>query len=261
MSDRLLRDRIEAMTADIPCINVRVYDSLPSTNASLRSEARQGAPDGLVLLADHQTDGYGRYGRTFHSPEGSGLYMSLLLRPEGTADTSLLVTAAAAVAVSEAIEDLTGKTCGIKWVNDLILDGRKVCGILAEGAFLPASDRLAYIALGIGVNVTEPIGGFPSEIREIAGAILHDAETDFRNRLAAAVLRRFFAYYRELPSKTFYQAYRDRLFFLGKPIRVIRNGAEASAIALDVDDKFRLLVRYEDGREELLSSGEIGIKL
>jgi len=243
------------------CLSVRRFDCLPSTNRFLCEKAKRGMPEGLVVIAEHQTEGYGRYGRAFCSPEGTGLYMSILLRPEGTPEISLLITTAAAVAVSEAIEELTGRRCGIKWVNDLILDGKKVCGILTEGALCADSARLDYAVLGIGINVTEPIGGFPAEIRDVAGALLEAPEAGFRNRLATAILHRFFEYYRQLEKRTFFDGYRQRLFFLGKQVSILRTGQEiAKAIALDVDRDFRLLVRYDDGRVEALSSGEIGIK-
>jgi len=262
MTDRLSQNHIQEALSDLSFCVVKVYDELVSTNLTVREAAKAGASEGLVVIADQQTGGYGRYGRAFHSPDGTGLYMSVLLRPEGTPETAQLITTAAAVAVAEAIEELTGRHCGIKWVNDLILDGKKVCGILTEGALKASSSSLDYAILGIGINVTEPTGGFPSDIQCVAGAILTDEQVDFRNRLAATVLRRFFGYYRCLAARGFFDAYRERLFFLGQPVRILRAGREERrAVALDIDGDFRLLVRYDDGREEALSSGEIGIRL
>lgn len=262
MTDRLSQSRIQEALSDLPFCKVQVYDELVSTNLTVREAAKAGASEGMVVIADQQTGGYGRYGRSFCSPNGTGLYMSVLLRPEGTPETALLITTAAAVAVAEAIEELAGRRCGIKWVNDLILDGKKVCGILTEGGFSADSSRLAYAILGIGINVTEPKDGFPADLQGIAGAILPVEQADFRNRLAATVLRRFFGYYRCLAERSFFDAYRERLFFLGQSVRILRAGQEESgAVALDIDRDFRLLVRYDDGREEAMSSGEIGIRL
>jgi BirA family biotin operon repressor/biotin-[acetyl-CoA-carboxylase] ligase len=262
MTDRLSQSCIQEALSDLPFCKVQVYDELVSTNLTVREAAKAGASESMVVIADQQTGGYGRYGRSFCSPNGTGLYMSVLLRPEGTPETALLITTAAAVAVAEAIEELTGRYCGIKWVNDLILDGKKVCGILTEGALKASSSSLDYAILGIGINVTEPTGGFPADIQGIAGAILTREQEDFRNRLAATVLRRFFGYYWCLATRGFFDAYRQRLFFLGQPVRILGAGREESrAVALDIDGDFRLLVRYDDGREEALSSGEIGIRL
>ncbi len=262
MIDRLSQTCIQAFLPDLPFCRVQVYSELASTNRTVREAAKAGASEGLVVIAEKQTGGYGRYGRSFCSPDGTGLYMSVLLRPEGSPETALLITTAAAVAVAEAIEELTGRRCGIKWVNDLILDGKKICGILTEGALKPLSSSLDYAILGIGINVTEPMGGFPAEIQGIAGSLLATSEADFRNRLAAAVLRRFFGYYRCLTERSFFDAYRERLFFLGQPVRILRAGQEETeAIAFDIDRDFRLLVRYDDGRVEAISSGEIGIRL
>jgi BirA family biotin operon repressor/biotin-[acetyl-CoA-carboxylase] ligase len=172
-----------------------------------------------------------------------------------------LITTAAAVAVAEAIETVVGKCCGIKWVNDLILDGKKVCGILTEGAFRQDSHILDYAVLGIGVNVTVPEDDFHEEIRDIAGALAHEPVHNLRNRLVAEILQRFEGYYANLAQKAFLASYRKRLFFLGKTIRVLRGGLEFSATAVTLDEDLRLVVRYDDGREEALSSGEIAIKL
>ncbi len=261
MTDRLSKETIETLLGYEKHFTLQVYDSVTSTNAMAKEAAKSGSPEGLVLLADHQTGGYGRYGRIFHSPDGTGLYMSLLLRPDGKVSDVLRITTAAAVATAEAIEETVGKVCGIKWVNDLILGGKKVCGILTEGAFPSSSDRLSYAVLGIGINVTEPSAGFPEDIRSIAGAITDEPSENLRNRLVASILRNFWEYYGDLGGERLYFAYRDRLCFLGQTVRVIRGDSEESAVALTVDRDYRLVVRYDDGRDEALSSGEIAIKL
>ena len=151
---------------------ILVYDHLPSTNQTAREMAADGALDGTVVLAHKQSAGRGRLGRSFFSPDGTGLYMSLILRRDLTAADALRLTPMAAVATAEAIEDMVGHKVDIKWVNDIYLDQKKVCGILTEGSVDPTSGRLAYAVIGIGVNITPPDGGFPEEIRQVAGAIL-----------------------------------------------------------------------------------------
>ncbi len=261
MSDRLSKEKVDALLGEDNPFTIQIYDCIASTNTTAKEAARNGSMEGLVILADRQIGGYGRYGRSFHSPGGTGLYMSILLRPKAAASTTLFLTIAAAAAVAEAIEETTGKVCGIKWVNDLFLDGKKVCGILTEGAITPSSDRLDYAVLGIGINVTEPKNGFPDELQLIAGSIVKDNTADLRNRLAAAILSRFARYYRNFEDKAFYASYCERLFFLGQSILVLKNGQETVATAICVDDDFRLHVRYEDGSEEALSSAEIAIKV
>jgi len=261
MIDCLSKERLEELLGDKSCFTVQIYDCIPSTNTAAKEAARGGAPEGLVIIADCQTGGYGRYQRMFYSPGESGLYMSLLLRPQKNVADVTLITTAAAVAVAEAIEEMVGRSCDIKWVNDLLLDGKKICGILTEGAFHTSGTSLDYAVLGIGINVSEPHGGFPEEIRRIAGAIVQDPTDGFRNRLAAAILRRFWGYYRNLDEKSHLNAYRKRLAFLGQKVTVIKGEASFLATALAVDGEMRLHVRYEDGRKEALSSGEIAIKL
>ncbi|MBO5929451.1 MAG: biotin--[acetyl-CoA-carboxylase] ligase, partial [Clostridia bacterium] len=148
----------------------KAYALLDSTNTELCRLAREGAPEGTVIFADEQQKGRGRRGHTFFSPL-SGLYMSLLLRPQAEV-SPLHITTAAAVAVAEAIEQLTGIPAGIKWVNDIYCNGKKVCGILTEGAFFPGSAQLQYAVLGIGINVG--LMEFPEELREIATSVSNE---------------------------------------------------------------------------------------
>ncbi len=241
-------------------LTVRTFRSLPSTNREVKSAAAAGAPEGLVVLAERQTGGYGRRGRAFFSPDTTGLYMSLLLRPSLPAPASLLITTAAAVAAAEAVEELGGAPAGIKWVNDVIVGGRKVCGILTEAALSLESGSLDYAVLGIGVNLTSPAGGFPRELAGIAGAISDRPIPNGRCRLAASILRRFLPLYDHLSDASFFEAYRSRLTLLGKRITVLRGEEEREAEAIGLERDFRLLVRYSDGSTEALSSGEVSTR-
>ncbi len=243
--------------------DVQVYGEVDSTNSLAREQAAAGAPEGTVILADRQKQGRGRRGRQFFSPEGSGLYMSIILRPD--ADTSpLYITTAAAVAVAEAIEEAAGISAAIKWVNDVYCRGRKVCGILTEGAF--DSGALQYAVLGIGVNVVSPTGGFPSEIETRAGAVFDDKTPPTahpREELAAAIITRFWVYYRALSAKAFLPAYRSRDLLKERTIEVLDlNGVVIQkATALGISDEFELLIQDENGDTRALSSGEVSLRL
>lgn len=244
----------EAAGLAISCI-----DSCLSTNSLLREAGLQAAPEGRVLIAKSQSVGRGRRGRSFFSPGGSGLYLSLLLRPAGGFERATGITTMAAAAMCAAIEELSGSTAGIKWVNDIFIDGKKVCGILTEA--VPHTDgSLAFVVLGAGVNVFQPPGGFPEELAGIAGSVLPAEEESARERLAAAFLNRFMTYYRADEHSAHFEDYRRRSLALGRRVRVIGPSGEREGTALGLDDACRLLVQWDDGTREYLSSGEISIR-
>ena len=210
--------RIQSLlTGPAQTMKVEVRREVSSTNTLLKQAAAEGAPEGTVLIACRQTAGKGRLGRSFYSPEETGLYMSVLLRPELKVQDSLLITTAAAVAAAEAIEKTTGVKAEIKWVNDIYCRRKKTAGILTEGSIRPGSDQLAYAVLGIGINVWKPKNDFPAEIQSIAGSILEEScfDEDLRNRLAAAILNEFMRLYPKLSEIQFMDAYRQRSFLLG----------------------------------------------
>ncbi len=243
------------------CFRVETYHTVDSTNAIARERAIEGEPEGLAVIASAQTAGRGRKGRSFFSPDNTGIYMSLLLRPRIHAGLALRITTVAAVSVCQAIEKLSESKPGIKWVNDIYIDGRKVCGILTETALEAAGGMLEYAVLGIGVNALEPEGGFPEEIRDIAGSVFSAQDGDLRAELAAEIINCFAENYARLDDEGFAEEYRRRCIVPGKRVMVLKQDSTREAYALDVDDECRLLVRYDDGSGELLCSGEISIKL
>ena len=262
-SDILSRASIEKHLGESGGLfHIEVYSELASTNALTKEKAVAGAAEGAVTVADTQTGGRGRFGRTFFSPAGSGIYMSLLLRPKFKAEEATMITAAAAVAVAEAIEAVTGVEARIKWVNDVYFRGKKVCGILTEGAFDMESGGMEYAILGIGVNVAAPNGGFPGELAERAGAVFDGAAppAGTRSRLIAEILRRFRAYYEKLTDRLFIKAYQARSFLIGQELDVIAGDSVRTARALEVDDGCRLVVRFDDGTVKALSSGEVSVR-
>ncbi len=244
---------------------LELHDTIDSTNLRCKALGESDAPKGTVVIAAHQTAGRGRMGRTFFSPADTGLYMSVLLRPLIPPSEALSITTCAAVCVSEAVERLTGKMCGIKWVNDIYMAGKKVCGILTEAAFSPDGSGLRYAVLGIGINILPPAGDFPAELTGIATSLFNKpnidrADTDLRTILAADILNRFFNYYPHLSEKTFFDGYRNRLFLRGQPVEILWGNTVGSGICLDVDRDFRLLVRHDNGQVEALHSGEVRVK-
>lgn len=234
-----------------------------STNALLKQNA-QGEQEGLVLIAEKQTAGHGRFGRHFFSPAHCGLYMSILLRPSLPAAVAApLLTVAAATAVTEAAEALSGEAFGIKWVNDVLKDGKKVAGILTEGALCPTSDRLEYAVLGIGINVHSPKEGFDSSLAGVAGAVFSAPRPHARLSLASKVLERFLYYYRLLPQVAFRQSYLDHSLLVGQDVTIsfpAWDRPARQAKVTGIDEQFRLCVRYGNGEEEALNSGEVSAK-
>lgn len=243
-------------------MELSVFPALNSTNALAREKAMTGAPDGYTIIANSQTGGRGRRGRTFYSPPDTGIYMSLVLRPPHySSQQAVRLTTMAAVAACEAIEAVSGEKAQIKWVNDIYVRGKKVCGILTEASFGLEDGCLEYAVLGIGINVFPPADGFPDEIKDIAGTVFRKAQNDGKNQLAAEFLNRFMRYYAMPQESDYVDNYRSRSMVIGKEIQVIFSDCTKKANALDVDKDCRLIVEYEDGRIESLYSGEISIKV
>jgi len=240
-------------------LSVQVYDTVDSTNTLAKRLADEGAPEGAVVIASHQTAGKGTRGRSFYSPDQTGLYMSVVLRPTMHAKDALLITTAAAVAVCRAVERVSQKQPFIKWVNDIYCDGKKVCGILTESVLKTGSAMLDYAVLGVGVNVSLPTSGFPKDIEQIAGTVF-DTPTD-ASPLAALILDEFFSLYTALGERSFVREYRERSCLLGREITVCNGGDTAKAVALDIDDDCRLVVRFENGDEQALSSGDVSVRI
>lgn len=241
--------------------SVTVYKSISSTNDAARQLAASGAPEGTAVVARCQTGGRGRKGRSFFSPPDSGVYISLVLRPQLTAEKTLYITTAAAVAVAQAIEEVAGCPAAIKWVNDIYVHGKKVCGILTEGAFDAETGSLDFAVVGIGINVSVPPGGFPPELEERAGAVFERAPGDASPRLAAGVIDRFMQYYKDLAKKPFLPDYKKRMFLTGKKVTVVAGSRSYAAVAGEVDDDLALCVTDENGQTHRLQSGEVTIAL
>ncbi|MBQ6266583.1 MAG: biotin--[Clostridia bacterium] len=223
-------------------------ESVDSTN----DYAKRNAPSLLqptLIVADAQTNGKGRRGRSFFSPRGTGLYMTLLL-DYGLEPT--LLTVSAGVAAAEAIERLTGVSPQIKWVNDLYLDGKKFGGILAETFRVRG---FPYYMVGLGINLTT--ADFPSDLPHATALHIDCDRSTLAHRIADEILE-LVTY---TPQEEILARYRSRLCMLGRPISYERCGREIHAVAQDIDEKARLIVRKADGGTDLLAYGEISIHL
>lgn len=237
-----------------------VYDTVSSTFDPVREAALRGEKEGYAVIAKTQTAGRGRRGRGFFSPQGSGVYLSLLLRPDMGAEDALSVTTAAAVAASMACEKAAGVRTEIKWVNDIYIGGRKICGILTEASVDFESGGLEWAILGIGFNLADPEGGFPEEIRDTA-ASLYGMECPplAAPMLAAAFLDEFYPIYRSLPGREHMAWYKERSYLDGRDITVHAAGGDYSARAIGVTENAGLLIELPDGERRVLSSGDVSV--
>ena len=248
------------LRSEIQNMEICVTDIVESTNVSVRDKANMGKPEGYMILANEQTAGRGRLSRSFFSPKDTGVYMSLLLRPGNySAKQAVRITTMAAVAMCEAIETVSDEKAEIKWVNDIFVHGKKVCGILTEGSFNLESGLLDYVVLGVGINVYQPKDGFPDELSSVAGAVFEKKQNDVKNRLVSTFLNRFYDYYSAADQMDYVEQYRNRSFVIGKQVTLMLFNESKKAIVVGIDNECRLLVKYPDGTEDCYSSGEISM--
>lgn len=234
---------------------VQVYDTLESSNRTAKLLALDGAPHGTLVLTAHQSAGRGRLGRVFESPAGKGVYLSVLLRPAASAQTA---TIGAAVAVCRAVQELCGLELGIKWVNDLYYQGKKVCGILTEAGTDLESGRLEWLVVGIGLNLTSRPEDWPEELRPIAGSLYPGGPAPVsRAALAGAIARELLGL---CPDFDCLDEYRTRCFVPGHWVTVCTGTESYAAKAVAIDDAGRLIVAREGGRTEALCHGEVSIR-
>ena len=257
-------EAIEAQLERDCCFrDVICLEEVDSTNSHLKRLAASGAEHGTVLIADCQTAGRGRMGRAFASPGGKGLYLSLLLRPETMPPQTMALTAFAAVAVCEAIAAVCTVRPNIKWVNDILVDDRKLCGILTEMSMNAETGQVDYIVIGAGINVLHQLDDFPPGVRDIAVslAMLTD-EPVSRAELAATLMGALSRMYTQclVDAGEYTARYRELSASVGRDIFVIRHGERRAAFAVGIADDCGLTVRYPDGTGETLTHGETSIR-
>ena len=235
------------------------FDTIGSTNDYLKELARQGAPHGTVVIADQQTGGHGRMGRSFQSPGGMGVYMSILLRPDCPASELMHLTCAVAVAMCDAVENACGLRPGIKWTNDLVSGKKKLGGILTELG-LSSTGTVTYTIIGIGINCNQQPQDYSPEIRDIAASLsMVTGTTVDRFRLAAAMMEAIWQL--ELGQKeALLRRYREDCITLGQDIVLVRGDEIRRGKALDIDNSGALLVSFENGSIEAVSSGEVSVR-
>lgn len=247
----------QAVGSEVLCLDVT-----DSTNNECKRLAAQGAKSGLVVIAGEQTGGKGRRGRSFQSLSGKGLYLSVLLRPQCSLSQIQQLTAWCAVAVCRAVERLGDLPCRIKWVNDPLLEGKKLCGILCE---LGVDDdgRLDYVVMGMGINVSQTAEDFGPELSAMATSLgQHMAQPPRRADVAAALIAELNALWEGFPHrrKDYLEEYRRRCVTTGREVRLIREGESRDAFAERINEDFTLHVRFPDGGEEDVFSGEASVR-
>lgn len=241
--------------------NVIVMPTVGSTNDEIK-ERYTGYRQGFTLIAESQTGGRGRLGRSFASPPGTGVYMSVLLHPCFSKEKLGFITLAAAVAVSQAIVQTAGFEPQIKWVNDVVMNGRKLCGILTEANIEGESESVSWVIVGVGINL-RPNPLWSDEVKAVAGALSDFGKVPRRAVLAATFLSHFEKLYHMLEAgneQPLVEAYRSRLCCLGKPITVFTATGQYSALCTGLTDEGHLLIQTEDGQTKTLHSGEISIR-
>lgn len=237
------------------------FDTIDSTNTYCRQN--ESLPDGTVVIAAQQTAGKGRLGRSFQSAD-SGVFLSVLLKPKLPPAAVISVTALGAVAVCNAIEAVCGIRPQIKWTNDIVLNGKKLCGILTELSLESETASLQSLVMGIGVNVNQKQTDFQGEVQEIASSLSMElGHPVSRPQLAAALILELDALYDALlegRQPEYLEAYRQDCLTLNKEIQLLRSGKAEPAFALDIDEEFGLIVRHKDGRIETVRSGEVSVR-
>ena len=241
---------------------IRVYKTIDSTKQEAKKFLMDDdIPHGTVLLSEEQTAGRGRFQRKFFSPSNNGIYMSVILRPNIELSKAIHITTSAAVSICRAIENLTNKRPKIKWVNDIFLDEKKICGILTEASGNFESGRVENVVVGIGINFKTKEADFPDDIKDVAGSIFEGEEPNItRNQLVAEILNELLYMCDNLEDKSIMQEYKVLSFVLGKKVSFLKNNRLNKAKAVDISDEGALVVQYENGDLDYLNSGEVSIK-
>ncbi len=241
-------------------LNITIFPELDSTNNYLKKLGSQGERETTLVIAESQTSGRGRMGRSFYSPNGTGIYFSLLIHPEFSAEKSLFLTVMAAVSVAETVMKYDSNDIKVKWVNDIYINGKKVCGILTEGS-INADKKLDYAVVGIGINVIAPENGFPDDIKNIATAIFPGKTEDYiKEKIVAEVVNRFFDMYNGIDTD-FIKRYKEYSYLTGKEINIISADSVRPAKVLGITDACHLLVKNENGKIEEISSGDVSVRI
>ncbi|MBK5246227.1 MAG: biotin--[acetyl-CoA-carboxylase] ligase [Peptostreptococcaceae bacterium] len=278
LSDLLSAEGIHSFCNKIPKDKIYCFKTINSTNAKAKQLAVQGGIDMALIVSEEQTNGRGRMGRIFFSPNASGIYMSLLIKPDFDISKSILATTAASVAVCRAIDSVLNINCRIKWVNDIFLADRKIGGILTEAITDFESGQVEYIVIGIGINYWAPKVPFPEDIKDTAGSLLNESSSNSmgnttnlsnifpksRNELVGEISSELISLLNSLNNIDFLEEYKSRSLILGHQVTfsTLKNGQifSESGKAVDIDSDGSLVVLLEDGNKKTINSGEVTIR-
>lgn len=274
MNEILTKESLKKYLPDSRLGLITVYDTIDSTNMELERRINGDIQNGTIVMANEQTLGKGRNGRTFDSPAGSGIYLSYLFKPGGKLQQEIAknkssiiwasLTSWTAVAVSSAIERVCGIRPGIKWVNDLYINGKKICGILTQLKTGGRNMDEFHIIIGIGINVNEQYVDFPSEYRPLAGSLLTETRKEVSRTMLSAYMvgeldKMIEAWPRE--KSRFYKAYTENSLVIGKKVRLKKGEDFEEALAIGIDEDFALLILDSRGNERKVLSGDVTLRL
>lgn len=241
--------------------DIHYEKEVTSTNTMVVQKANQNEKEGYILVSSFQSKGKGRTGHTFYSPNESGVYLSILLRPnDKTPMEATNITSMAAVACCDAIEKVKDVKPQIKWINDIFVNQKKVCGILTEASISMENKCMDYVVMGIGMNVYMPENGFPKELETIAGSIYDSKIEDGKNKLVAYFINSFMNYYYHWDKKEYYQKYKDHSMILNQEVYIQGPSGFSKVYAKDIDENFELVI-VENGIERKVSSGEVHVNV
>ena len=260
-----MKDKVIALLEPGVCDpeSILWFDSIDSTNTRAKQLAADGAPERTFLIADRQTGGRGRLGRSFLSPGGMGVYMSVILRPQCKPAELMHLTCAAAVAMCNAVEEAAGFRPGIKWTNDLVFGSKKLGGILTELSVDAKTGLVEYAVVGVGINCCQTAADFPEELQGMATSVhLVTGQTIDRCRLAAAVIRAFKRMASDflVCKNAIMNQYQTDCVTIGNEVIVLRGEEKRYGKALEVDSDGGLLVEYTDGTRQVVTSGEVSVR-
>ncbi|MFZ5354807.1 MAG: biotin--[acetyl-CoA-carboxylase] ligase [Bacillota bacterium] len=251
------------LTTSVIGKHIMYFDSLDSTNNYAKKLAGEDFEEGTVVIAEMQTAGRGRLGRSWISPRGKGIWMTIMLKPDINPLYAQRVTLVAACAVNDAIKEISGIASGIKWPNDIVANGKKLCGILTEmGAEV---DAINYLIVGIGINANLDDDDIPAELAGAATSIkIETGKSMVRKEVVAAILNRFEKYYtgfsRSGSLEDIVDIYKSNLLLLGKQVRAVYKHEEITGEAVDINDAGQLLLRLPDGTIREITSGEVSVR-
>ena len=256
LKERRIKRKIGALSKDLPII---VYKTIDSTNTQAKLSADSGQYKDAVFVASAQTAGRGRLGRSFISEGGKGLYLSILLGGPFAPDFATSLTTYMAVIAARCIEKLSGTNPQIKWVNDIYLGGKKLAGILTEGKADESGEALGYAVVGIGINLLKQ--EFDSEVKSIATTLEDECgkKVDV-NTLAAMIVKEFFENIPLTGTTEITKEYKSRSFLIGERVNVIKPTETYEALVTDITDKCELVLKLDDGKTEILSTGEVSVR-